>query len=137
MLLPDYVEDDCRVFNGSQVVVKRIPPVGSAGLLARLSAAASGTKSISAADSDNKQSVDGSTTSAPARNVEIDDDTSGKANAEEDDLIIEAGVEMYVYLFYLITTSNSGPYVSITFEPDTLQFHSVQLTYFTLFFLRI
>lgn len=92
----DYEDDDCIVVNGTQVVVKRVPPVGL-GLLARLSAAPSTIQS------DNQISMD-SVDSVAATEVALaidDDNVKLDLSNAEDDTIIEAAADMYVYLHYL------------------------------------
>ena len=107
----DYVEDDCIVRNGTQVVVKRIPPVGL-GLVARLSAASTdATSSNSTIPSGNQTSIDTANDTGAQHNdnavstefVQANDDENKMQDESnvEDDTIIEAAADMYVYLHYL------------------------------------
>ncbi len=134
----DYVEDDCIVMNGTQVVVKRIPPVGL-GLVARLSAASTdATSSSSTIPSGNQTSIDTANdastqhkdNAASTEFVQANDDDNKMQDESnvEDDTIIEAAADMYVYLHYLTNSFHKD--VHSTFIIVSLLLSFILLIYY-------
>lgn len=133
----DYVEDDCIVMNGTQVVVKRIPPVGL-GLVARLSAASTdATSSSSTIPSGNQTSIDTANdastqhkdNAASTEFVQANDDDNKMQDESnvEDDTIIEAAADMYVYLHYLTNSFHTDVHSTFYYCLLTPIFHFTYL----------
>lgn len=113
----DYIDDDCLVMNCAQVVIKRIPPMG-VGLLAKLSARASDATTISAISivSEVPDSLDQQKDSASTKEfVQSNDDDNDKLDESnvEEDTIIEAAADMYVYLRYFTNSFHAGVHLFI------------------------
>ena len=129
----DYVDDDCLVTNGAQVVIKRIPPVG-VGLLARLSAvttAVATTSAIPIDSQDPNNSIDQQKNSvATTEFVQSNDDDNDKLDEShvEDDTIIEAAVDMYVYLHYITKSFHADVHIFLHFTPFSSIFHITYLS---------
>ncbi len=129
----DYEDDDCLVTNGAQVVIKRIPPVG-VGLLARLSAATTAVATTSAIPIDTQDpinSIDQEKSSVPTTEfAPSNDDENDKLDESnvEDDTIIEAAVDMYVYSHYITNSFHADVHIFLHFTLFSSIFHFTYLS---------